>query len=131
MVMHSYGGVVGSEANLKAMSQIKRQEKGLLGGVIQLSIISAFLLDMGQSMLGALIVSPNDRIEVSAPVLPMPVLLTYVHHLLFQQSDDRYTIMNCSFILYNDLPLSEAISWESRLIPHSYKVQRTKLTRAS
>ena len=131
MVMHSYGGVVGSEANLKAMSQIKRQEKGLLGGVIQLSIISAFLLDMGQSMLGALIVSPNDRIEVSAPVLPMPVLLTYAHHLLFQQSDDRYTIMNCSFILYNDLPLSEAISWESRLIPHSYKVQRTKLTRAS
>ena len=38
---------------------------------------------------------------------------------------------NGSFILYNDLPFSEASEWENRLIPHSYEIQRTKLTNAA
>lgn len=33
--------------------------------------------------------------------------------------------------IYNDLPVSEAALWESRMIPQSYAVQSTKMTRGA
>ena len=47
VVMHSYGGLVGSEAIPESMSHDKRRKDGLLGGVIHLFFFSAFLLDPG------------------------------------------------------------------------------------
>jgi pimeloyl-ACP methyl ester carboxylesterase len=38
--------------------------------------------------------------------------------------------LNGAKLLYNDLPADEAQLWESRLIPQSYEVQKTKLTQA-
>ncbi len=75
VVMHSYGGLVGSEAIPEDLSRIRRRKDGLLGGVIHLFFVSAFLLDPGQSMLGAFGVSPNDKVEVNTPFLQMPILL--------------------------------------------------------
>lgn len=77
VVMHSYGGLVGSEAIRESMSHIKRGKDSLIGGVIHLFFISAFLLDPGQSVLGALGVSPNDKVEVSIPVFQKTILLIY------------------------------------------------------
>ena len=77
VVMHSYGGLVGSEAIRESMSHIKRRKAGLIGGVIRLFFICAFLLDPGQSVLGAFGVSPNDKMEVSIPFFQKTILLTY------------------------------------------------------
>ena len=64
LVMHSYGGLVGSEAVTEELSYGKRQEQGLPGGVIHLFYYSAFLLNEGQSVLGAFGESPNSDVKV-------------------------------------------------------------------
>jgi hypothetical protein len=38
---------------------------------------------------------------------------------------------NGAQLIYNDLPASEASLWESKMIPQSYAVQRTKMTHAA
>ncbi len=65
VVMHSYGGIVGSEATTENLSYAKRQAQGLPGGVIHFFLYSAFLLDEGQSVLGAFGESPNNDVRVS------------------------------------------------------------------
>lgn len=66
MVQHSYGGLVGSEAVIERLSYEKRQALGLPGGVFHLFLYAAFLLDEGQSVLGAYGESPNNDVRVSA-----------------------------------------------------------------
>ena len=46
--MHSYGGVVGSNA-LERLSWQERNEKGQKGGVIAIVYMAAFLLPLGRS----------------------------------------------------------------------------------
>jgi hypothetical protein len=70
--MHSYGGLVGSEAIPEALSYLNRQSRNLRGGVIHLFMFSAFLLEEGKSVLDAFGVSPNDDIKVH--FLPHPPL---------------------------------------------------------
>lgn len=64
VAMHSYGGLVGSEAIPEDLSHTKRQSIGLSGGVIQLFFFTAFLLNEGQSVLGAFGESPNNDLKV-------------------------------------------------------------------
>ena len=65
VVMHSYGGLVGSEAITEELSYTRRQAQGLPGGVIHLFLYSAFLLNEGQSVLSAFGESPNNDVKVS------------------------------------------------------------------
>lgn len=65
VVMHSYGGLVGSEAITEELSYPKRHAQGLPGGVIHLFFYSAFLLNEGQSVLSAFGESPNNDIKVT------------------------------------------------------------------
>lgn len=65
LVMHSYGGLVGSEATTEELSYTKRQAQGLPGGVTHLFYYSAFLLNEGQSVLSAWGESPNNDVKVS------------------------------------------------------------------
>ncbi|KAH8595906.1 catalytic protein [Bisporella sp. PMI_857] len=109
VVMHSYGGLVGSEAIPENLTFNSRRARGLPGGVIHLYFFSAFILPPGQSVLDAFGESPNSDVR----------------------ADGRFTIRNAGSVLYNDLPEDEAKLWESRLILQSYNVQKTKLTRAA
>ncbi|KAL9026839.1 MAG: hypothetical protein Q9196_004556 [Gyalolechia fulgens] len=109
VVMHSYGGLVGSEAITEELVYTNRQAKGLSGGVIHLFLYSAFILDEGQSVLGVFGVSPNNK---------------------FTPEGRSYFLAGAEK-LYNDLPAEEAALWESRLVAQSSKVQETKLTRAA
>ena len=47
VVMHSYGGLVGSEAVAEELSYTKRKAQGLAGGVVHLFLYAAFLLEEG------------------------------------------------------------------------------------
>ena len=64
MIMHSYGGLVGSEAITDELSYVKRQAQGLSGGVIHLFLYAAFLINEGQSILSAFGESPNNDVKV-------------------------------------------------------------------
>ncbi|KAJ9363292.1 catalytic protein [Paecilomyces variotii] len=109
VIMHSYGGLVGSDAVPKELSYESRKQAGAPGGVIHLFYFAAFVLSPGQSVLKAFGESPNNDVR----------------------DDGTFTIKNGAEILYNDLPAEEAALWESRLIPQSYKVQETPLSRAA
>ena len=66
VVMHSYGGLVGSEAIPAELSHASRHAKNLPGGVIHLFHVAAFLLEEGQSVLSAFGESPNNDVKVDA-----------------------------------------------------------------
>lgn len=79
VVMHSYGGLVGSEAITEELSYVKRKAQNLPGGVIHLFFYAAFLLKEGQSVLSAFGESPNNDVRVSTSP-------THHHHLPSQTS---------------------------------------------
>lgn len=50
LVLHSYGGIAGTEATDEAFSKASRESKGLDGGVLRLLYMCAFLLPLGNSL---------------------------------------------------------------------------------
>jgi alpha-beta hydrolase superfamily lysophospholipase len=64
VVMHSYGGLVGSNAIPKELSFKYRKSVGQPGGVVHLLYVTAFVLDEGQSVLGTFGESPNNDVKV-------------------------------------------------------------------
>lgn len=54
VVMHSYGGIVGTQAITKDITKQARQSKGLSGGVIHLVYLAAFIVPVGASLGSAL-----------------------------------------------------------------------------
>ena len=65
VVMHSYGGLVGSEATIEEFGYDKRQAQGLPGGVIHFFYYASFVLEEGQSVFSAFGESPNNDVRVS------------------------------------------------------------------
>ncbi|KAG6999257.1 dipeptidyl-aminopeptidase B [Physcia stellaris] len=109
VAMHSYGGLVGSEAIPEELTYAKRHALSLPGKVIYLFFIAAFMLSEGQSVMSNFGESPNNDVR----------------------PDGRFYFLGGKVKLYNDLPDSEASLWASRLIPQSHKVQTTEITRAA
>lgn len=64
VAMHSYGGLVGSEAIPEDLSYTKRRSSGLQGGVVHLFYLCAFILDKGQSVLDTFGESPTNHVHV-------------------------------------------------------------------
>ncbi|KAI1313280.1 catalytic protein [Xylaria venustula] len=106
MVMHSYGGLVGTEALTKDLSFEQRKSQGLAGGVLHLFYFAAFILTKGQSVLSTFGESPNSLVKPNG----------------------RLALKNTAEILYHDLPATEAQYWESKTIDQSYAVQTTTIT---
>jgi hypothetical protein len=65
VVMHSYGGLVGSNSISEELSFSHRKAAGRPGGVIHLFYFAAFVLDEHQSVLGTFGESPNNDVHVS------------------------------------------------------------------
>jgi pimeloyl-ACP methyl ester carboxylesterase len=53
VVMHSWGGMVGSEATKKSYSKKDRSEQGKPGGVLKLVYLCALLMPVGKSLVMA------------------------------------------------------------------------------
>ena len=77
VVMHSYGGLVGSEAIAEDLTWAKRRAQGLPGGVINLFFYAALMLNEGQSVLSAFGESPNNDVKVRS-VSSLRVCRTYI-----------------------------------------------------
>ena len=66
MVMHSYGGVAGSNAIPESLSYRKRREKAQKGGVIHLYYICGLILNEGESGQDTLtFVDEDDQVRYS------------------------------------------------------------------
>jgi hypothetical protein len=65
VLIHSYGGLVGSEATPEELTWAKRVAHGLPGGVIHLLYFAAFVLSAGQSVLGVFGESPNSDVKAN------------------------------------------------------------------
>ena len=73
-VLHSYGGVVGTEAIHESLGRTVRQSKGLNGGVLGILYMTAFILPLGASLLAALGGSHPSfvQVEVRKSLPPIP-----------------------------------------------------------
>lgn len=98
---------MGSEAIPVDLTRSHRSAEGLPGGVIHFFFFSAFLLPAGQSVLSAYGESPNNDVHANG----------------------TFSMRNGAKNIYSDLPEEEAKMWEGRMIPQSYAVQGTVLTR--
>ncbi|TVY17165.1 hypothetical protein LARI1_G004568 [Lachnellula arida] len=96
VVMHSYGGVLGSEAVHEKFGKKARQEKGLTGGVTQLLYMTAFILPLGAS------------ITSTFGELP-PFIKVEDNGLCFIQGGDS--------VFYDDLPTEDQVYYSSELAP--------------
>ena len=69
ILMHSYGGMVGTEAVTEDMSKKFREKNGLTGGVVKLLYMCAFLLKKGESLATPLggELPPFITVEVNLP----------------------------------------------------------------
>ncbi|KAF2007546.1 alpha/beta-hydrolase [Amniculicola lignicola CBS 123094] len=106
LVMHSYGGLVGSESAPKSLTLKTREERGLSGGVAYLFYTAAFVLSMGQSVASAVGHSANH-----------------------EHWDGRFMVRDPGTTLYNDLPEEEAAVWADKVVPQSSKVKDTVMGR--
>lgn len=109
VVMHSYGGLVGSNAIPEDLSFHSRRRAGLIGGVYRLFYFAAFVLDEGKSVLGTFGESPNNDLKPNG----------------------RFTMKETASTIYHDLPPEEASYWASKIIDQSYAVQTTAITRTA
>ena len=53
VILHSYGGVIGTQAVHASLSRRNRKAAGLLGGVISLVYMTAYLLPVGEALVKA------------------------------------------------------------------------------
>jgi pimeloyl-ACP methyl ester carboxylesterase len=106
LVVHSYGGVIGTEA-VRGFAKSDREKEGKNGGVSHLYYCCAFALPEGASLMGGLNNKPlpwfqlNDAEDLVTPATPIETF-------------------------YNDV--SEPDKYVKMLKPHSYRTFASKLT---
>ena len=101
VLMHSYGGIVGSNAVTPELYAVSRTRAGRTGGVAALIYMCAFLLPLGESIASK---SPT-RLHAHDPVVV---------------AEDLSCIMDDPRpYFYNDLGPTEADACEKMLVPHN------------
>lgn len=99
LFVHSYGGVVGSEA-VRGLDKASREKEGKKGGVSHMYFCCAFALPEGVSLMDALQGKPLPWFGVS--------------------EDEKTVVANTPIeIFYKDVPNPE--KWVEVLKPHSYR----------
>ncbi|MCJ1319209.1 hypothetical protein MMC15_004544 [Xylographa vitiligo] len=140
VVMHSYGGVVGTQAVDESLGKRARQNKGLAGGVVHLLYLSAFILQLGDSLRSVLgqDLPPFVKVEVRQLFLASPFksyLFQVLTKLIFSnfqlQEDGTCNMMEPERRFYNDLPQQQQQRWVSELKPHPVVTQLTPISYAA
>ncbi|KAH7389171.1 alpha beta-hydrolase [Cadophora sp. MPI-SDFR-AT-0126] len=110
VVMHSYGGVVGTQAVTNELSSNTRAKKGKKGGVSHLLYLCAFVLKLG-----------NSLAQTFGGSLPQFIPI---------EEDGSCNMMDPKLRFYNDLSPEDQDRWVAELRPHSSAAQFTPLTNA-
>ncbi|KAH8698761.1 Alpha/beta hydrolase fold-1 [Talaromyces proteolyticus] len=110
LVMHSYGGVVGSEAS-KGLSKKGREAAGKKGGITKLIYVTAVVPEIGQSLK-----------DVMGDLLPS--------HLIVEGEYMSHVIEPSAAITFSDIPLDEGVEWVKKMSLHSVRSFAEPLTYA-
>lgn len=113
VVMHSYGGIPGTEA-IKGLSRIDRKEKALEGGVVALVYMCAWMVAEGESVFS----SGGGRGGKGGPS-KVRVDGNYLYHL------DPVSMF------YHDIPVEEAEELKKKLKHHSRPTMGSPITYAA
>ncbi|KAL6693453.1 Alpha/beta hydrolase fold-1 [Trichoderma pleuroticola] len=126
LVMHSYGGIPGTES-AKGLLKKDRQAEGKLGGIISLVYVAAFLLPPGASLASFLGFMPpwvlfdGDKITVDGPEnifyndMPEPQTKDAIAKLNYQAKPSFYT--NLTYPAYQEVPASYLLCEQDNAIP--------------
>lgn len=128
VVMHSYGGVVGTEA-LFELGWEHRKAEGKAGGVKRMIYMTAFIPQMGQSLAGIfggglppfIQVKVLSRFEVLSE---RPVILK-----IMQDDENLLLIPDPAPWFYNDLSPEDADYWAKQIVIHPKPAQFTPVKR--
>ena len=111
MLLHSYGGAAGTEA-AQRLSTSERAAQGLRGDIVRLVYMCAFMLQVGESVMGASMPRP----------VPEPVEVNEADGTTFLQED-------AVDLLYADVrPDSLAREMKDRLVRQNGKAQSDRIT---
>ncbi|EZF34572.1 hypothetical protein TMEN_8350 [Trichophyton mentagrophytes] len=108
VIMHSYGGIVGTDALCK-FGIAERSRRGLAGGVRNLIYLTSFVPHKGQSLVGIFegqslpTVKINEETNLISATDPIPMF-------------------------YSDLPSEEAEYWVKQMVAHPYSAQSTPVS---
>lgn len=121
MLLHSYGGAVGTEA-VKGLSRSERTINGLHGGVIRLIYMCGFMLQVGESVGGASLPRPvPDPVELDAAtgttfLCESPVRLFYADVEL-----ERAKKMEALLVRQSGTAMTDAVTYPAwQHIPTTY-----------
>ena len=129
VVMHSYGGVIGTQAVTADLSKTSRQAKGLEGGIIHLVYVAAFIVSEGNSLGSALggALPPYIKTKVS---FPCPASREEGVLLMSLQDDGTCMMLDPALRFFNDLSKEEQDKWVSELRPVLTKTQFSPISNA-
>jgi pimeloyl-ACP methyl ester carboxylesterase len=132
VVMHSNGGMVGTEAVTEEFSRTYRERKGMKDGVVKLLYMCAFLLLKGESLATPLggELPPFIPVEVRSHDVPSPPQASSIQPNLniLSQSDGTCNMLDPQQRFYNNLSPSLQSHWTSLLKPHPASAQIAPLT---
>ncbi len=121
MLLHSYGGAVGTEA-VKGLSVSERANEKLHGGVIHLIYLCGFMLQVGESVGGASlprpVPEPIELDEATGTTLPCqpPIQLFYA-----DVEPERAKKMEALLVRQSGSAMTDAITYPAwRYIPTTY-----------
>lgn len=141
LVMHSYGGVVGSSAASKDLTKKERQAAGLPGEISHLIYISAYLLAKNQSAWDVLVEAGGDTPERRTLVkfkddgtwMPTDAVSGLYHDLDPEDQEEQAGGLrphNFTALLgkathepWRDVPSTYVYSSEDRWVPPSFQVR--------
>ena len=131
LVMHSYGGVVETQA-ATGLGKAERMKKGKSGGIVRLFYACAFLLPLGSDLCRLLggSLPPWITEEVSRSSCSCrcwKVVLT----LDGLQQDGSCNPIEPEHVFYQDLQPTEQKFWAAKLKHHSVIAQKTALTQVA
>ncbi|KAE8380331.1 Alpha/beta hydrolase fold-1 [Aspergillus bertholletiae] len=106
IVSHSWSGLPVNSA-LKGLSRVERQKEGREGGVTKLIFISAFLPDIGESLIGAFGGVPPEWYVMNVENATVT-------------ADDPYTLF------FHDVP--DGREWAKTLRPHAWATKNSPAT---
>ncbi|MCJ1394755.1 hypothetical protein MMC18_007635 [Xylographa bjoerkii] len=111
VVIHSYGGVVGTQATDASLGEKARQDRGRSGRVLHLLYLCAFILPLGDSLGSALGGGLPPFIKV--------------------EEDGTCNMLESARRFYNDLPKPQQNRWVAELRPHPAIAQLTPISYAA
>ena len=121
MLLHSYGGAVGTEA-VNGLSASERAAKGLSGGVTHLIYMCAFMLQVGESVGGASLPRPVPEPVERDPATGTTFLCEPPRQLLYADLEpERGREMEALLARQSGPAMTDAVTYPAwRYIPTTY-----------